>query len=218
MDRWRGMLQGGMKTVQLILSVMGIFFLLMILTMAAQGMIQKERVSVAVRALKGENLTTKEVVIERPPVKEIQEMTLEQTRREESFRQRQQELDSTEQILRELQLELAARQNELEAQRAEYDQQRKKIVEATAQGSGEEVDANFRANVTLFSKMEPEDVAGQMKTWGETPDDDRKIRFYLRALKPSLAAEVVNLLTKDAAFNKRDKDGKLRMNRILLEQ
>jgi hypothetical protein len=107
-----------------------------------------------------------------------------------------------EEELGRLETRIAARQQQIEAERL-------RVAEAAARLKGEreaferarresvdtELAADLAANVPILSKLDGASIVGVLKAW----DDPTFVR-YLRALRPSKAAEVIDALQNDPRF------------------
>lgn len=102
-------------------------------------------------------------------------------RRDEDFRARQAALDDLDRMARATLSRAAAERQEAERLRA-----------AAAPGGP------FDANVELLNRVEPATAVALMRSW-----EDAANSAYLRALRPSRAAEIVDLLAADPAFKER---------------
>lgn len=86
---------------------------------------------------------------------------------------------------------LALRVAELEKERREAEARRRQEEAGRAAAAAE---AEVAANVPILSRMEPDALAGLMRDW-----DAARVVRYLRALRPSKAAEVLEALGPRAA-------------------
>ena len=106
-------------------------------------------------------------------------------------------LSKREEELRRLDVRVAARQAQVEADRL-------RVADAAARLKADrekfelvsrETDADLAVNVPILSKMDGTSVVAVLKGW-----DDATFVRYLRALKPSKAAEAIDALQNDPKF------------------
>lgn len=118
---------------------------------------------------------------------------------------------------------VSARLLELKRAREDLERQRREVREAQARVRKEgearaaaAVEAELAANVPIFSRLEGADLAALLRGW-----EDAAIVRYLRALRPSKAAEVLEALRTGPEFEEEFRRGapgkKPRLEAILEE-
>jgi flagellar motility protein MotE (MotC chaperone) len=160
----------------------------------AVGLVLVERLRDSVRVLR----TPPARVPERPSaVSEEEGRDLERTQR-----QRQETLALREHALRELEARLTGELAQLRGEREELERERKKLRDERAltlkdqeAAASAKSDAEVAANLPILSKMDGPGIVSVLKSW----DDARFVR-YLRAMKPSKAAEVLETIRTDPQF------------------
>lgn len=156
----------------------------MLAALWAAGALSADRLEAAARALRGETAAAPAPRAEDEALKRQSEAALEQRRQE----------------LERLDARLAARQAQLDADRARADEaaarfqaERQRLETQRAQaGVGE---AEAAANAAIFDRMDPADLIALLKRW----DNDAFV-LHLRAMRPSRAAEILELLQRDPRF------------------
>lgn len=156
----------------------------MLAALWAAGALSPERLQAAARALRGEAAPA--------PVAAAADGALER-QTEASLEQRRQELER-------LDARLAARQAQLDADRTRAEEafarlqaERQRMETQRAQaGLGE---AEAAANAAIFDRMDAADLIELLKRW----DNDAFV-LHLRVMRPSRAAEILELLQSDPRF------------------
>ena len=156
----------------------------MLVALAVAGALTPERLRAAAQALREPEPEKRPAAVEDASVRPQAEASLEKRRQE----------------LERLEARLAARQAQLDADRAraeeaaarlQAERQRLESQQAVA-GVGE---AEAAANAAIFDRMDPADLIDLLKRW-----DDAGFVRHLRTMRPSRAAEVLELLQADPRF------------------
>ena len=158
----------------------------MLVALVAAGALTPDRLQAAAEALRGG------AVAQAPPPPVVEDDAARR-QAEASLEQRRQELER-------LETRLAARQAQLDADRARAEEaearlrvERERLEAQQAQaGVGE---AEAAANAAIFDRMDPADLIDLLKRW-----DDAGFVRHLRAMRPSRAAEVLELLQSDPRY------------------
>lgn len=111
-------------------------------------------------------------------------------------------LSGKEEELRRLEGRVAARQAQVDAERLRLAEEtarlradREKFERESQAGVPARTDADLAANVPILSRMDGASIATALQGW-----DNATFVRYLRALKPGKAAEVLDALQNDPAF------------------
>ncbi len=182
-----------------IYAVAAAYFLVLLLLLGVMlvvtGAFTWGRVKDAARALRGKV----EVHPARPAGAEEEWVSLEAARRQEEER-----IGRKERELRKLEEMAAQRLAQMEAEKAELEKKWKLTEEAAerlkkqqAAAVAEQAGAEMEANLPIFSKMDGAAILDLTRGW-----EDARIIRYLRALKPSKAAEVLEAMRTDPQFEK----------------
>jgi hypothetical protein len=160
----------------------------------ATGALTTERVKDAFEALRTPKVKTAE---RKPLLSDEERLELEKGQRA-----RQETLDARARDLDKLETRLAGELAVTRQEREELDRARKKSVEDQARLKKDQdalaaatSDAELAANVPILSRMDGPGIVAIMKGW----DDARFVR-YLRALRPTKAAEVLETVRTDPQF------------------
>jgi hypothetical protein len=117
--------------------------------------------------------------------------------------------------LRRLETRLAARAGQLEAERRALEAERARLQGPRREDEARAA-AEFEANVAILSRLEGAAIAEAMKGW-----DDATFVRYLRAFRPSKAAEVLEAVRTDPAleadFRRAPPGGPARSERLMGE-
>jgi septal ring factor EnvC (AmiA/AmiB activator) len=158
------------------------------------GALTKDRVEDALQALRA----PKEKVQERKSLLSDEE----RLELERAQRQRQETLDLREKELGKLETRLAGQLAQVRQEQDDLEKSRKKILEEQGRLkkeqeslAGGQSDAEVAANVPILSRMDAPGIVAVLKEW----DDTRFVR-YLRAMRPSKAAEVLETVRTDPQF------------------
>lgn len=161
---------------------------LLVLILFATGTVTWKGLAEAARALRGRPGPPAPASGPQPGLEDAwKEVEAARARQEETLRQRRVELQSLEDRVR---LELA--RLERERQEAARREAAARERTAAAQAAAAAADAEVAANSPIFSRMEGAALLSLMKDW-----ENARIVRYLRAMRPSKAAEVLEAMVGD---------------------
>lgn len=167
--------------------------LLFALVGMVSGALTADRVRAAARALAAGPIRVVEPA-PRPSEKDWKEIEEHRRAVEQSLAERSRELARRED-------RSAAESAALEEQRAAVEEARRRDAESEKQRRGRETlagggpEPEVAANLPILSRMEASGVVALMKDW-----DEARIVRYLRAMRPSKAAEVLEAMRADPRF------------------
>lgn len=155
------------------------------------GAVTTERVAEAARVLK--EGAAPRVVRPADPVPAPDEAERRQAadalvKREEDLARLETRIVARQQQVESERLRVAEAAAKLKADREAFEQERQETVET-------KTDADLAANVPILSKMDGASIVSVLKGW-----DDATFVRYLRALRPSKAAEVLDALQSDPKY------------------
>ena len=199
-----------MKVLQLISVLFLVIVAIVFFILYSNGSLTEERLNLVSKALRGEieDSTDKKTVS--LPDKEAQVKAKEESAqpdKENMLKKRESELSKTESVLALWKADLEIREKSLQEKEKRFSSPEMLIPE-TAKA---EQERNFQSNIAIMEKMEVADVVNILKVW-----DDKTIAGYIRAIKPSKAAEIIRILSQNSQFTKVE-NGVSRIDNILGE-